>query len=595
MYKFYKDTVVDFDKYASLLRQRPYLLFDKEKMDKTLHYQECIADTYFALAIDEMIVVSSGACTDLSRDVVINYLMNYERCPERYFNNRKTESYSLDSKKVLEKLIQNGHAKDFLEYYMQYKSWVSKNGKIRGILKKSTQPGGVSREGTELTKLFFDVNQQKNFRFNYKDSDVIAIPKEYNDCIGVEDGYFLAWGDFGQSDFRIAYNLFMRSPENDKIMNAYDDKYEALARMVSALEGQQFDYDKFKEERQLYKRLTLATVYGTRDSVVESEQPFIKRMTDFLYTCEKYVEYEQRLKDRIESNLPVLVDSYFHNEQTIANKTREVDLLNDALNTPVQTGTSEIVALTVMAILEEFYKLGYSNEDISVYYVRHDEPIFKVKESCLKDAWIFNQFKEILVDDWTPLRMDFNFGYHYKMVDDELESKIKAVYEKNMDKIVTIPVGNSINDFYPTPPMFKLAVTRMKTSDGAIIYCLYSEKLNAVQYSLLKSPVEDELAYVCNLISRIENNIYENGYRGIVIRSNFIQPTEQFIGKSYVNFMCVNDNTLSKSDILCRYMYCRYSKSHGLDYDITYTPLQSDAIFVNSVSELSECIGGSND
>ena len=113
-----------------------------------------------------------------------------------------------------------------------------------------------------------------------------------------------------------------------------------------------------------------------------------------------------------------------------------------------------------------------------------------------------------------------------------------------MDKIVTIPVGNSINDFYPTPPMFKLAVTRMKTSDGAIIYCLYSEKLNAVQYSLLKSPVEDELAYVCNLISRIENNIYENGYRGIVIRSNFIQPTEQFIGKSYVNFMCVNDNTL---------------------------------------------------
>lgn len=60
----------------------------------------------------------------------------------------------------------------------------------------------------------------------------------------------------------------MRSPENDEIMNRYEDKYEALARIVSKSLGREFDLDKFKTDRKLYKKLTLATVYGMADSGV---------------------------------------------------------------------------------------------------------------------------------------------------------------------------------------------------------------------------------------------------------------------------------------------------------------------------------------
>ncbi len=590
MFKFYKGTSIDFDKYEQYLRYRPYIVFDREKMLKTLQYEKCHADTFASLAIDTMIYKSNGSCAELSKNAILTYLIQHESCPERYFYNHKTESASLDAKKVLSKLVNNGHAEEFLQDYMAYKSLVAKNGKISGIINTNTQDAGFNKDEIKLTKLFFEVNQQKNFRYNYKNSDIIAIPKEYNDCISVEDGYFLAWGDFGQSDFRIAYNLFMRSPENDLIMNAYEDKYEALARMVASFEGQVFDYDKFKEERQLYKRLTLATVYGTRDSIIASEQPFIKRLTDFLYKCEKYVEYEKRIKDRIDLNLPVLVDSYFGNMQSISGKYRAVDLLNDALNAPVQTGTSEIVALTTMQILEEFYKLGYTPEDISIYYVRHDEPVFRVHKRVLKDAWIFNQFNQILIDDWTPLKMDFNFGYYYKQADAVLEESIHKIYEDNLDKIEQIPVGNTINDFYPAPPICTITITKMQTPDNKIIYGLYMPDKDAVQYNLLQSIDVNENDYVLSIIDKLEPMIYEKGYRGIRILTDFLEAGESFVGQSYVGLKFINDNSLSKVKTLVRYMYCRYCKSNGLSYNENITPLQHDAAFIENVADLQEIL-----
>lgn len=594
MYKFSRQEI-DFDKYEAYLRYRPYIVFDKDKMEKTLQYEICRANTLQAFAIDMMLFKSGGRYTSLSKNVIINYLMDSEGCPERYFTNHKVEGYSLDAKKVLAKLYQNGHATEFIELYTEYKSLVSKNGKIKGILDRSNQSAGISEENIPLTKLFFNVNQQKNFRYNYKDSDIIAIPKEYNDCICVDDGYFLAWGDFAQSDFRIAYNLFMRSPENDILMNAYDDKYEALARMVITSEGKTFDYNSFLEERNVYKKLTLATVYGTRDSQVESEKMFIERMTEFLYKCKKYSEYEKRLKDRIDLGLPLQIDSYFGNAQVVTGKQRATDLLNDALNTPVQTGTSEIVALTTMAILEEFYKLGYTEEDISVYYVRHDEPVFRINKRCLKDCWVFNQFNQILIDDWTPLKMDFDFGYHYKKSDEKLTEEILNVYRNNEDKIVNIQVGDAINDFYPVPPVFKFIVSKNVTPDNKCIYTFYAEDLNAVLYKLLNSTDANELDYVTSVIGSLEPMIYSHGYRGISVKCKFLHNSEAFIGDSFLGFYNVNDNSLTKAIILGNYMYVRYCKNNNYTYNEEITPRISDEEFILGVNDLTKVLGDNHE
>jgi transcriptional regulator CtsR len=380
----------------------------------------------------------------------------------------------------------------------------------------------------------------------------------------------------------------MRSPEHDEIMNAYDDKYEALARMVIGSEGKLFDYDQFKEERQLYKKLTLATVYGTRASAVPSEQPFIDRLTEFLRQCPKYMEYNKRLNDRVDIGLPIAIDSYFGNSQIIAGKYRDVDIINDALNAPVQTGTSEIVALTTMQILEEFYNRGYSEEDISVYYVRHDEPVFRVSEKALKDAWIFNQFNQILIDDWTPLRMDFNFGYYYKQQDEKLENIIKECYKDNANKIVNIKVGNTINNFYPVPPVCSLTVSKTETADNKIVYCLFSEELNGAHYKLLNSKPESEENYVFKIISDLEEQIYRKGYRGILVKASFVNTTESFIGNSYIQLRFVNDNTLSKSQLLSDFMAIKYSIKNKIDYSRISLPYKEDEAFIKTVKDFTD-------
>ena len=418
MLKFNQTDYPDVDKYEERIRYNGYIAFDRKRMSQINSYETVNYCTYASLAGDIMTHRSGWRYNNASsKDAVLNYLMDYEACPERYFNKRGTEGYSLDSKKVLQKLRDNGYAEEFLDLYMIYKSKKIKCGKVKNIIQDFQQPCGVNCDGVELSKITYSVTQQRNMRYNYSNCDVIAIPKEYNDCITVEDGYFLAWGDFAQSDFRIAYNLFIRSPENDAIMMQYEDRYEGLARIVAKAEGKRFDLEQFKKDRPLYKQLTLATIYGTRSSVVPAEAAFITKFYEFLQKCPKYVEYERRLNERADLKIPILVQSYFGHTESCPILYKKEDTVHNALNAPVQSCTSEIVILTVNKLLDMFYEKGYTPDDISVYYVRHDEPIFKIKETALKDVWILNQAAQILVDNWTPLAMDFNFGYYYKVAD----------------------------------------------------------------------------------------------------------------------------------------------------------------------------------
>ena len=289
--------------------------------------------------------------------------------------------------------------------------------------------------------------------------------------------------------------------------------------------------------------------------------------------------------------MPLYVESYFGHLEGISNKYNPTDLLNDALNAPVQSGTSEIVCLTTLAILKQFRDLGYSEDDISVYYVRHDEPVFRIHKKVLKDIWILNQFSQILIDDWTPLRMDFNFGYYYKKPDEDLENQIHANYEMHQDKIEQIDFGNTINDFYPMPPVFTLNVSKVVTPDNKSIYTLYCADRHMVQYSLLNTKVEDELEYLITLISKLEPDIVKAGYKGIRVIQNITHDEkESFIGDSYINVQYKNDSSMSPVFLLGNYMYVRYAKKLGLEYDVNRTPLESDAAFINSVQDLD--LGG---
>lgn len=593
MHKFKKTDSPDIELYENHLRKNGYIVYDQELMQKIWQYATAESTTRSQQAVDTMLFKSGGRCCALSRDVILNYLLNFERCPEHYFSKKGMDGYSLDKNKVLMKLYGNNYATEFLDNYMEYKSLVSKCGKIRGILEGCNVSCGADRDGVSLKRIPYSVNQQKNLRYNYRDQDIIGIPKDYNACISVEDAYFLAWGDFAQSDFRIAYNLFMRSQQNDEIMNKYEDKYEALARMVAQKEGTVFDKEQFLQERQIYKRLTLATVYGTRNSTVPEEDRFVKRMTEFLNHCPKYVEYVKRLNDRCNIGLPMVLEGYFGDEETVANKYNREDIINDSLNTPIQMGTSEIVILTVNAILSKFKELGYSEDDVSVYYVRHDEPVFKVSEETLKDAWVFDEFSTILIDDWTPLRLDFDFGYHYKQSDEELVEKIKSCYESNQNRVTKYEMEYKIDtEYYPIPPTAVLFMEKIVIPEvNKTIVAIYSEKFNAVNYHLINSSIDEEVQLaIKENVRNLLLDLSKLGFCGVHIFSDFMSD-EDFASNTYVKYEIKSDNSLANVVTLCRYMTCLFVKKNQLSCDVVAPAVENEE-FIKSVQDLSSVLKG---
>lgn len=583
MLKFTQSDYVDVDLYEKHLGYNGYVAYDRDSMLQSVAYEGYHASSLAALATDIMIHRSAWRCSTLQTAVIQNYLINYEHCPESYFKKKGVQGLSLDANKVLGKLRANGYATEFIDQYVAYKSLKSKCSTIKGITDRQKEYLGENKDGIPLYKLEYSFKQQKNTRYNYSNEDIIGIPKEYNNCICVEDGYFLAWGDFAQSDFRIAYNLFIRSPENDILMGKYEDKYEALARIVASAEGKKFDLEQFKKDRPLYKQLTLATIYGTRSSRVAEEDKFVKMFYSFLQKCPKYVEYEKRLHARAKLGVPILVKSYFGHVESIAIQYKEEQTVNDALNSPVQSCTSQVVMLTVNKIMDLFQSLGYSEDDVSVYYVRHDEPVFKIKQSVLKDIWVLNQASEIIVDNWSPLAMSFNYGYYYKKPDSDLELAVQQIYMQNGDKIAQYEVSKeTATEYYPVPPILQIVCVSEKTPDGKAIVCAYDPEHNAVAYFLCYSDDEDSITeFMKKSILAKADVIYQKGYRGVYV-SNKVVEEDAVQGHSLFRFMIRDDGDTLAACKFCRYMVLRYCKTNKLETDLVPPQISDESMIVGA-------------
>ena len=571
MIKFTKNDVVDYETYGEELNKTGYILFDREKLNEAYNYYIAHCQTLANRAIFEMELKSGGRFFALNKDSVFLYLTRVENCPEHYFFTKKSENFSLDSKRVLAKLVANGRAVEFLGHYMAHKSLTTKASKMKSMIDNCRDLAAKHRDDTDLYKLFFTATVQENLRFNYKQYDIISqIPKNLPDIIAVEDGYFLAWGDFAQSDFRIAYNLFMRSEENDKIMNAYEDKYEALARIVNKTLGTEFDLDTFKSERQIYKALTLATVYGMRASVVQKEDQFIKTFTEFLNNCPKYAEYYQRLQDYLQMESPIKVTSYFGYEQFINYyKEDEAGVLYKALNTPIQTGTSEIVINTVNSILKMAREAGYDEDQFSIYMTRHDEPIFRIREDAKDSVWILQEHSKVLVDNWSPLQMDYNFGYRYKVPNEELTKEIESIYKSSENKITKLqPSGIVENLYYPLKSFLtlrlhwicleeckKTIVTFMDDKTGRAIFSIY-ETVN----------IEDLINNVRVKLKQASEQISET-YGGMIVLNNFYEGQDYF-GELPVKYKRIKDQSMTKVVQLCKGMVNMFCKKNGLEVPV---------------------------
>lgn len=569
MVRFTRDDVVDTEAYADALNRLGYVFYDKEAAANTLVYLQCRADTLANRAVFVMKLRSGCRYVFLDKDAIYYYLTKCEGCPEHYFKTRKTQSISLDKNKVLSKLLKNGRATEFLTEYMAHRSMKSKYSSLRTLVKagESVKSEVTDCYGAKLTKVPFTATETTNRRFNYREFDIISqIPKESASIIAAEDGYFLAWGDFAQSDFRIAYNLFMRSEENDKIMDAYDDKYEALARIVCKSLGKEFDLDEFKEQRQLYKQLTLATVYGTRGSTVPAENDFITMFSQFLAKCPRYMEYYNRLCSHTMMHSPILIRSYFGCEQFVYSEGVDRNtMLYEALNKPIQTGTSEVVILTTLSILKKARECGLTEDQFGLYMTRHDEPVFRIREDAIPYLWILKDHSTVMIDDWSKLALDFDFGYHYKKPDDGLRQKAAAVFAGHEEECIGEVSCVNSQEYYPVKPLFVTGFHAIPLPDaGVTIVAILEETTGKAIFSIFESTnLEDVVNNIRLKYKAAEPQICQE-YTGVFVRNNFYDG-EDYFGSTHVVYQREFSSSMNKVVMLCSGMVSLYCKKNGYE------------------------------
>lgn len=567
MLKFYRDSIPDVELYEERLNEVGYIYVNTDKMYSIMKYDEATRNTCEYLAKSLIKANSSGKYIDIDDKSTYNYLIDVEYCPTHRLDSKKTKKgYSLDKKKVLLPLYEDGYATEFLEPFLSFKSLTRQCSTIKTILNRTITNEVLNNAyGANVGKLSFSARRSTNLRFNYNNSDIITIPKNYNSCITVPKGYVLAWGDFAQSDLRIAYNLFIRDAENAKIMDACSDKYEGMARIVAKFEGKEFDLEKFKRERDLYKVHVLQTIYGGQPKGSPEDREFISMLQRFLKQCPRYAEYLRRLDTKCTLGLPLQLESYFGHVEIFNIGYNKSEAINFGLNSPNQTGTSEIMILTVNQILDLFYSNGYTSEDIRVYYCRHDEPLFIMKEHVLKDAWIFKECSEILVDNWTPLEMDFRFGYVYKEPVEQLELRAENSYKINEDKITKIPLDTSTEyNYYPVTETLILEIGYSIVNDNKSVICLYNKvKNNCKYFELGSSNPASIMTAIRNLLDKDASELSDN-YGGCLVY-NPVTDGEDYLDGLYVKYLKLS-NYSNKASVLAElFASKKYPNNYSMD------------------------------
>lgn len=559
MLKIKRQDVPDVNTYEERLNKRGFIYFNKNKALKTLPFTQARRATLYNHCLNLIRVESSGAYIELSDKSIYEYLINYENCPSYSLKANNKRGFSIQVKGGLDVLLEKGYAEEFLSTYIEYRQIKSSQDSIESICKKYTELAGKNIYGDDLYKIKFSAKQDVNLRFNYTNYNVVTIPKIYNSCISVPEGYVMAWGDFEQSDLRIAYNLFIRDEENAKIMDECADKYEGIARIVCKANNEEFNLEQFKNERQLYKTYILGTMYGKSEAKTEKASAFIKKLTRFLEQCPKYIEYKNTLAKLVNLDTQLYIDSYFGHTEIKHVDYKKSNSINFALNSPIQSGTSELMILTVNKILDKFYELGYTEEDISVYYCRHDEPLFIMKEKVLDDSWVFKDFSTIIVDNWTPLEMDFKFGYEYKEIDKTLMQLYENNCKVNEDKIQIVEQDSEANGYYfPVDKILELSIGYYtdKEADKTSL-CVYNNAQK--KYKCYELDTADKVLIYNSLVQilkEMSTDIAKKGY-SIVTVENILNDIEIYENRVLFKLVLGNTYNTNKANIIAELKYAK--------------------------------------
>lgn len=520
MIQFSKTDFVDLETYTQRLNKTGEIFMDMTGVHAYANEQQLVANTLRRLCHRYMNSNSRTGYLTVDKHSVIDYLQRTEYVPEEKFTKKGVAGSSLDKEKVLKPLYESGVSPDFLSMYMKHQESTTRSGNMAKLIMRSRNREKINGVCGELTKIPFVANQTLNLRFNYSQEGIIGFPKEMKDVIYAPEDYCLAWGDFSQIDARVAYNILLKDESNYKYIAQFpDDIYAGFANWVNAFslcemqkdckrlesvvaeederygtapsyqrleevrkklaDWKPFNGFKDKKERGMYKVYCLQTIYGTRYHKVAEASAFIKMFGKVLASCPKYKKYWDDVMKRTDLGTPINVSCYFgHSELVPAVGGRmKMGTLYKCLNYPVQGTSSEILILTCNNLLNRLYAKGYTEDQVRVYYVRHDEPIFILHKDVMKDSHVFKEFENIYIDNWLPLNLTFSFGDCYGTPSEGLMGIYDNACVMNSADITPWCGDKSteLSEHYPLDKLFEVGV-HVQRDGNKIVTCFYDEE-----------------------------------------------------------------------------------------------------------------------
>ena len=611
MLKLTKSSKIDFDQYVRDLEKLGFIYASKDDMYDVCSYLQMKANTLRTICCDVMSARSGYVYNSLDKQSVGNYLMNVEHVPENmiYKKSKTTGNYgvSLDSKKVLGPLYDRGFAREFIYYYKEWNSVKNISGSLSKIIDKMVPTDKVDYLGRTLSKITFqEITEAPNRRVYYVNTSLQQIPSIANVAIKAPKGYVLVSGDFKQSDVRIAYSLMLKDESNINLMTTSDDIYEVFARMFL---GDEFDKNYFLEHRKEFKVNTLAPIYGATGGLTDFSSKFISKANRYLESAPVYQEYVRRVNKNINLNVklnpssgiysPVYVTSYFGFEQPVQidygygnTDSLKTKLRDKVLNTPIQTGTSEIVIATERAIMNDFAKEGITPENggIYAYMNRHDELLFLLKEDYLDKAYIFQQNEDVIVDDWIPLKTEFTFSTQYDKEDEELNKYAHSFYRA--PEPLPRDYLNSNSVFMPVEDIGEIFIGINSDSEmGTTFVSFFDPSVNKVSFEAYKSVNPDEIiSGVVGAVTRNAKTFLKKGCsRLIVYNSLGVESSTVANNLSVVLSSNGNATELSKANLLSIYCDNDYREQSNLPV-IENSTLTNSMGYIKSVLRNGELL-----
>lgn len=625
MIHFRKNEEPNIELYSERLNRSGEIFMSLDHVKAYSNTQSNTARTLSRLCHRYMNINSMTGYIALDKHSVIDYLQQTEYVSSDRFEKKGVQSLSLDKDKVVRPLYESGIAQDFLGMYMQLQESNTRSNNMSKLVSRVGTNTKVEGNAGELTSVPFEANQTLNLRFNYSKEAIIGFPKEMTDVIYAPKDYCLAWGDFSQIDARVTYNILLKDDTNFEYIKAFPDiyagfanwvneenrknleieksrleaiiadeelrfgsapSYNLLAGVITKLENwKPFTGFKDKEARKLYKVYCLQTIYGTRYHKVPEANAFIKMFGKVLASCPKYQRYWDDVMRRVDLGVPLKVSCYFgHSELVPATGGRfKMDTLYKCLNYPVQGTSSEILILTCSNILEKLYAKGYTEEQVSIYYVRHDEPIFLIHKDVMKDTQIFKEFENLYIEDWLPLNLTFSFGECYGKPDpsltEQFEAACSSISSEQLNAVPTVTTSE-LSNHYPLDDILELGIAVSRDADN-IVTCFYDKTSHSFDTCVKQfSGVITDLEIIKSYVEHYIVGVKTRGFRQVVIYNLCDHFEDTVIDGIAVFFRCNANPAVTDARMLTDVVI---DKLNNVSFEVT----EERAGFLKSLSRLN--------